>query len=86
MQRNPDILLYGLPWAFPGWIGNGTRDPYHNPALTADYIVKWIEGAKQVHNLTIDFVGVCFFLPLISYNNFFKFRKVELMAEFYDNL
>lgn len=63
LQRNPDILLYGLPWAFPGWIGNGTRDPYHNPPLTADYIVKWIEGAKQVHNLTIDFVGVCFFLP-----------------------
>nr|XP_034327074.1 galactocerebrosidase isoform X1 [Crassostrea gigas] len=57
-KRNPDILLYGLPWAFPGWIGNGTRDPYHNPPLTADYIVKWIEGAKQVHNLTIDFVGI----------------------------
>lgn len=57
-KRNPDILLYGLPWAFPGWIGNGTRDPYHNPPLTADYIVKWIEGAKQDHNLTIDFVGI----------------------------
>ncbi|XP_022338081.2 galactocerebrosidase-like isoform X1 [Crassostrea virginica] len=57
-KRNPDILLYGLPWAFPGWIGNGTRDPYHNPQLTADYIVQWIKGAKQVHNLTIDFVGI----------------------------
>lgn len=57
-KRNPDILLYGLPWAFPGWIGNGTRDPYHNPPLTADYIVRWIEGAKEVHNLTIDFVGI----------------------------
>ncbi|XP_061192943.1 galactocerebrosidase-like isoform X2 [Saccostrea echinata] len=57
-KRNPDILLYGLPWAFPGWIGNGTRDPYHNPSLTADYIVKWISGAKEVHNLTIDFIGI----------------------------
>lgn len=57
-KRNPDILLYGLPWAFPGWIGNGTRDPYHNPPLTADYIVRWIEGAKEVHNLTIDFIGI----------------------------
>lgn len=57
-KRNPDILLYGLPWAFPGWIGNGTRNPYRNPALTADYIVKWISGAKEAHNLTIDFVGI----------------------------
>ncbi|XP_062584696.1 galactocerebrosidase-like isoform X2 [Saccostrea cucullata] len=57
-KRNPDILLYGLPWAFPGWIGNGTRDPYHNPTLTADYIMKWVTGAKEVHNLTIDFIGI----------------------------
>ena len=21
-QRNPGIKLYGLPWAFPGWVAN----------------------------------------------------------------
>ena len=23
-QRNPAILIYGLSWGAPGWIGNGT--------------------------------------------------------------
>lgn len=58
IQRNPDILLYGLPWAFPEWIGQGTRDPYANRNVTADYIIRWIEGAKKYHNLTIDVIGV----------------------------
>ncbi|KAJ8298792.1 hypothetical protein KUTeg_022852, partial [Tegillarca granosa] len=57
-KRNPDILLYGLPWAFPGWVGSGSRSPYLNPELTASYIVKWILGAKQYYNLTIDYVGI----------------------------
>lgn len=56
-QRNPDIKLYGLPWGFPGWIGQGTGNPYSNPNVTADYIVRWIAGAKTFYNLTIDFVG-----------------------------
>ncbi|XP_070540042.1 galactocerebrosidase-like [Ptychodera flava] len=57
-KRNPDIKLYGLPWAFPAWIGNGTTSPYHNPQLTATYVTKWILGAKTHHNLTIDYVGI----------------------------
>ncbi|XP_025093998.1 galactocerebrosidase-like isoform X1 [Pomacea canaliculata] len=57
-KRNPDIKLYGLPWGFPGWIGQGTGNPYSNPNVTADYIVRWIAGAKTFYNLTIDFVGV----------------------------
>ncbi|XP_076104943.1 galactocerebrosidase-like isoform X3 [Mytilus galloprovincialis] len=57
-KRNPNILLYGLPWAWPGWIGNGTRDPYTDIELPANYIVKWVLGAKKYHNLTIDFIGI----------------------------
>ena len=57
-QRNPDIKLYGLPWAFPAWVGNGTGNPYAFPDLTASYIVKWVEGAQSVYNLTIDYVGI----------------------------
>ena len=60
LQRNPDILLYGLPWGFPAWVGNGTHDPLHSPELTATYIVKYIQGAKTHHNLSIDFIGVSF--------------------------
>ncbi|GFR70735.1 galactocerebrosidase [Elysia marginata] len=57
-KRNPDIKLYGLPWGFPGWVGEGSGSPYHNVAQTADYVVRWINGASKVHNLTIDYVGI----------------------------
>ena len=55
-KRNPNIKLYGLPWAFPAWVGNGTGNPYAYPELTADYIVKWVDGAKTVYDLDIDYV------------------------------
>ncbi|CAC5369943.1 GALC [Mytilus coruscus] len=57
-KRNPDILLYGLPWGWPGWIGNGTHNPYYNVNTTAVYIIKWIQGAKKYHDLDINFVGI----------------------------
>ncbi|XP_071793067.1 galactocerebrosidase-like isoform X3 [Asterias amurensis] len=57
-KRNPNIKLYGLPWAFPGWIGNGTHSPYANIDVTVDYISRWIQGAKTHHNLTIDYIGI----------------------------
>lgn len=57
-KRNPNIKLFCLPWGFPGWIGKGTNDPYTDPQQTANYVVKWIRGAKTVYNLTIDYVGI----------------------------
>jgi len=58
-KRNPDIILYALPWGFPGWVGAGSYgSPYTNRTQTADYIVKWIQGAYREHGLTIDFVGI----------------------------
>lgn len=51
-------LFPGLPWAFPGWIGKGENWPYDYPDITAYYIVSWILGAKQYHDLDIDYVGV----------------------------
>ena len=57
-QRNPNIKLYGLPWTFPAWVGNNTWNPYAYPNLTAGYIVKWVEGAKTVYNLDIDYIGI----------------------------
>ncbi len=55
-QRNAAIKLYGLPWAFPGWLG--TASPYENITQTADYIVRWLVAARDVHQLNIDFIGV----------------------------
>jgi len=50
--------LYALPWAFPGWVGRGTGNPYKFPNDTAMYVVKWILAAKRIYNLDIDYVGV----------------------------
>ncbi|XP_029316097.1 galactocerebrosidase isoform X2 [Cottoperca gobio] len=57
-KRNPNITLIGLPWAFPGWVGHGKNWPYDFPDITATYVVNWILGAKQCHDLDIHYVGI----------------------------
>nr|XP_045011107.1 galactocerebrosidase isoform X1 [Jaculus jaculus] len=57
-KRNRDIILMGLPWSFPGWLGRGFTWPYVNLQLTAYYIVSWIVGAKHYHDLDIDYIGI----------------------------
>ena len=71
-RRNPAIKLYGLPWAFPGWLASNTSDAtegndvaypsgdqrvYANPERLAAYVYSWVVGAYKYHNLTIDYVG-----------------------------
>ncbi|TRY99061.1 hypothetical protein DNTS_002219 [Danionella cerebrum] len=53
-----DAQTTGLPWAFPGWVGNGENWPYSFPDITASYVVSWILGAKRFHDLDIDYVGL----------------------------
>jgi len=37
---------YGLPWAFPGWLGFGQEhNPYVNVSETARYISTWLTYA-----------------------------------------
>jgi len=55
-KRNPNITLYGLSWAFPGWVGEGTGKPWTNS--TVQYTLKWLLGAKKYYNLDIDYVGI----------------------------
>ncbi|XP_028633118.1 galactocerebrosidase [Grammomys surdaster] len=57
-KRNPNIILMGLPWSFPGWLGKGFSWPYVNLQLTAYYVVRWILGAKHYHDLDIDYIGI----------------------------
>jgi O-glycosyl hydrolase len=52
--RNPKIILDALPWGAPGWIGNGK---YYSQDM-ADYIAKFIQGAKKYQGLDIDYVGI----------------------------
>ncbi|HXW14216.1 MAG TPA: galactosylceramidase, partial [Terriglobia bacterium] len=52
--RNPNIFLDLLPWGAPGWIGNGK---YYSQDM-ANYIVKFVQGAKKQHGLDINYVGI----------------------------
>ena len=46
-------------------------DPFKYPNLTATYITNWVKGAKTVHNLNIDYVGVSTQeLHMLIVNNF----------------
>ena len=63
-DRNPDIKLYGLPWAFPqhvscnpGTLTNCTNNPYSRPQQTADYITSWVTGSKSVYGYDVDYIG-----------------------------
>jgi hypothetical protein len=49
--RNPDIKLYGLAWAAPGWISGGFWS-----TDTINYLISWLGCAKQ-HGLNIDYLG-----------------------------
>jgi len=52
--RHPRIPLDCLAWGAPAWIGSGrfyTQD-------CADYLAKFLAGAKRVHGLDIGYVGI----------------------------
>ncbi|KAA0170822.1 hypothetical protein FNF27_06517 [Cafeteria roenbergensis] len=55
--RNPDILTYGLSWAWPAWTGNFTDSPWNAPAKAANYTLNWLRCARDSHSLDIDYVG-----------------------------
>ena len=63
-KRNPDIKLYGLPWAFPGWVGDDPKtgkpsgSPFTYPNQTSTYITEWVKGAKNHYDLDIDYIGI----------------------------
>eukprot|EP00666_Eupelagonemidae_sp_cell4sb_P007086 gene7086-14491_t len=64
--RNPEIKLYGLPWAYPGWVGadpisgalNNSATPFDHPEQTCRYMLEWVKGAKSTHGLDIDYIGI----------------------------
>jgi hypothetical protein len=51
--RNPGIALDCLAWGAPGWIGNGN----YNSQQMCNYIVNFIQGAKNYYGLTFNFTG-----------------------------
>ena len=53
-RRNPDVILDCLAWGAPGWIGGGK---YYSQDM-ADYVAKFLQGAKRVHHLDISYTGI----------------------------
>ncbi len=53
-KRNPDIILDALAWGAPGWIGEGK---YYSQE-GADYMVKFLQGAKKYNGLDINYIGI----------------------------
>ena len=53
-SRNPNIKLYGLAWAAPGWIDGGSGNFWSTD--TINYLVSWLSCAKQ-DGLSIDYLG-----------------------------
>jgi hypothetical protein len=51
-RRNPDLKLYGLAWAAPGWIDHGKFWSKE----TVDYLMTWMDCAHS-HGLKIDYLG-----------------------------
>ncbi len=51
-RRNPDLKLYGLAWAAPGWIDHGKFWSKE----TIDYLMTWMDCAHS-HGLKIDYLG-----------------------------
>jgi galactosylceramidase len=55
-ERNPSILLYGLSWTWPGYLGEYATGPWVNISMTVDYTLSWIQCATS-HGLDIDVIG-----------------------------
>ena len=53
-KRNPHIPLMALSWGMPAWVGDGKTLSQGG----VDYHVQYILGAKRVHNLPIDWIGI----------------------------
>lgn len=52
-KRNPNIVLEGLPWGAPGWVGT---DTLYTPKM-AKYVADFIQTAKRSYGLDISYVG-----------------------------
>ena len=53
-KRNSAITLDACAWSCPGWIGDGN---FYSQDM-CDYYVKWIQGLKSTHDMTLDAIGI----------------------------
>jgi hypothetical protein len=51
-KRNPAIRIDALAWNFPAWVGQA------NSAASARYLTAFVRGARTVHGVDIDTIGL----------------------------
>ena len=56
------VILYRRAWpqwisCTPGTMQDCTNNPWSYPTQTANYTLKWVQGAKSVYGLDIDYIG-----------------------------
>ena len=51
-RRNPHLRTIALAWNFPAWLGAA------NSQATAEYLVSFLEGARDHHHVDIDYIGI----------------------------
>jgi hypothetical protein len=52
--RDPDIVLYGLAWGAPAWVGADRQTFFTRRAIR--YLLSWL-GCAREHHLSIDYLG-----------------------------
>lgn len=58
-RRNPAILTYGLSWAVPRWVGDGSGNGtgFHSPD-NWQYQTQWLACVKNATGVTVDWIGI----------------------------
>lgn len=57
--RNPSLVTYALPWGWPAWVGGGSDgSPWTNVTRPVEYMLSFLRGARDVHNISMDYVGL----------------------------
>lgn len=52
-KRNPDIVLLGLSWGFPAWVGSGALNDNQ-----VAYTLSWLRYAQETRGITFDWIGI----------------------------
>ena len=52
--RNPEMIVYGLPWGMPAWVGGGD----YWSADSRHYFVTWLQCMRVAANTTVDYLGL----------------------------
>ena len=75
-RRNPAVLVYGLSWAVPAWVGNGSFYSDDNVA----YQVQWVSCMMNETGFPVDYLGLWNEKPAPLNSNYVKNLKAALEA------